>query len=68
MTLLSSRKSYDHLCQEHEKILKDILQRMYMGGQTESIKYAKGIKGDAEHASGFQLSWKRYTRRIVTKF
>ena len=41
---------------------------MYMEGQTESIKYAKGIKGDAEHTSGFQLSWKRYTRRIVTKF
>ena len=49
MTLLSGRKSDDHLCQEHKKILKDILQRMCMEGQIESVKYAKGIKGDAEH-------------------
>lgn len=68
MTLLSGRKSDDHLCQEYEKIFKDILQRICMEGQIESIKYAKGIKGDEEHTSGFQLNWKRYIRRTVTKF
>ena len=43
MNLLRGRKSDGHLCQEHEKILKDIcLQRME--GHIGSIKEDKGYK------------------------
>ena len=67
MTLLGGRKCDGHLCQEHEKILKDILLQC-MEGQTENIKEdTKCLKGDTQHKSGFATKLDKGAEKTHTK-